>query len=1093
MTTASHRTTLHCLLLALAYLVAGKLGLMLAIPPGFATAIFPPAGIALAALLLYGNRLWPGALIGSTSMNLWISLGAGAPFAPGVLIVALCIGLGATVQAVVGATLIRRFVGAPYRLDNERDVLIFLGLGGPLSCLINSSIGPATLWAAGIINTPELLYSAWTWWVGDSIGVLIATPLMFIALAEPQDVWSARRRTVAIPLLFTCMVVVTLFVRASDWETDRLQNRFNALADEITDNLQLTLAQHLSILDSLERFYASSQQVDREEFKTFVTPSLLKIPGLQAVTWTPRVSAAERAAFEAEAQQISPSLQIFERNPEGRRMRAPARDEYYPVQYIEPHSGNETALGFDTASNIIARAAQTHARDTGKAAATAPLTLIQEHGTQQGVVVYMPIYRNSVALNSTADRRTHLLGFASLVFRVDDLVNRGLAGYTSQGFALKITDVTNATHPLPLFSHGTSLHKKSGLVHWEKTIKVGSRQWRLAYTSLAISTDDQVWMAWFVLAAGLLFTALLGAFLLVVTGHTAKIEHLVLERTEDLAHASAAATASNRLLAAISQSQARFITSENTQQLFDTLLADLLAITNSEYGFIGEVLYHEDHTPYLKTRAITNIAWNEETRRFYAENAPNGMEFTNLDTLFGHVIRSGEAVIANQPNTDPRRGGLPEGHPPLQAFLGMPFFKGERMIGMIGIANRPGGYDQDLLDYLQPLLHTLANLLDAQRLEHARSTSEQALRESESRLRSIFENAIEAIITFDTRGTIRSINPAGEHLFGYTIQELIDHPWHYLLPMDAQQDFQDAFARYLECGTDELIGSTREMEGVRSDGTHIPIEVAISAVRTESGLLFTAIVHDLTERRRVDRMKNEFISTVSHELRTPLTSILGNLSLINGGALGDVPANLQAQIDSAHRNAKRLLNLINDILDIEKIESGQLSIKPKIQPLLPLIIQAIDGNRGYADGFGVNLMLAQPTLTECCAKVDADRLIQIMNNLISNAIKFSPKGETVEVRLTCQHNQAQILIRDHGPGIPESFQSQIFQKFAQADASDTRQYAGTGLGLNITRALVQKMHGHISFSCPTDGGTEFQVSLPTLALPYDNQDQRNIN
>ena len=1088
-TPPTERLPLRCLLLALAYLTTGKLGLLLAIPPGFATAIFPPAGIALAALLLYGNRLWPGVLLGSTCLNVWTSLDAGTPIGPAMFGIAGCIGFGATLQAVIGATLVRHFVAWPSALDNERDVLKFFALGGPVSCLINGSIGPATLWAAGLINTPELFYSAWTWWVGDSIGVMIATPLLFIWLAEPRAVWSTRRRTVALPLLLTCIVVITLFVRASSWEAERMQNRFNTLADDVTDELQLTLAQHLSILDSLARFYAGSERVDREEFKTFVMPSLQKVPGLQAVTWTPRVSAAERAAFEHKTQQLFPSFQIFERNPEGRRMRAAERTDYYPVHFIQPRMGNETALGYDTATNPIAQAAQAAARDTGIATATAPLTLIQEHAHQQGVVVYMPIYRNGVVLNSTADRRAHLTGFVSLVFRVNDLVDHALKDFGQTGLQLRMEDSTGPGEPEHLFLSPT-VQQQRGLFSWQKTLKLGNRDWSLTYTGMPSSADGQAWLAWFVLAAGLLFTALLGAFLLVVTGHTAKVEHLVGERTEDLARASAAAMASNKLLAAISQSQSTFITSEDTRQLFDTLLADLLAITDSEYGFIGEVLHRDDGKPYLKTRAITNIAWNDETRRFYADNAPNGLEFTNLDTLFGHVITSGEAVISNLPGTDPRGGGLPHGHPALNAFLGLPFSKGGHLIGMVGIANRPGGYDQALVDYLQPLLHTLANLLDALRLEHLRSASDQALRESESRLRSIFENAIESIITFDTRGSVRSINPAGELLFGYAAKDLIDQPWHRLLPMDAQQDFQNAFARYLECGSDELIGSTREMEAVRSDGMQFPIEVAISAVRTDSGLLFTAIVHDLTERRRVDRMKNEFISTVSHELRTPLTSILGNLALLQGGVAGDLPQTCRPLIESAHRNSERLLKLINDILDIEKIESGQLPIKLKAQGLLPLLIQAIDSNRGYADSFGVKLTLITPTLTECWAKVDADRLIQVLNNLISNAIKFSPAGETVEVHLTCQEGQAQFLIRDRGPGIPESFQDQIFQKFAQADASDTRQHGGTGLGLNITRALVQKMRGRISFNCPPGGGTEFLVALPLFSAPSDRQDRR---
>ena len=171
----------------------------------------------------------------------------------------------------------------------------------------------------------------------------------------------------------------------------------------------------------------------------------------------------------------------------------------------------------------------------------------------------------------------------------------------------------------------------------------------------------------------------------------------------------------HRMLAVLSRAQERFIRDKNTRELFDEMLRDLLELTGSEYGFIGEILYSPDDTPYLKTHALTNIAWNQEMLDFYAQNAPNGLEFRNLDTLFGRVIVTGKPVISNQPAEDPRSGGLPPGHPPLKAFLGLPFYQAGRLIGSVGIANREGGYDEDLIRYLEPLLNTCANIIEAHR------------------------------------------------------------------------------------------------------------------------------------------------------------------------------------------------------------------------------------------------------------------------------------------------------------------------------------------------------------------------------------------
>lgn len=192
------------------------------------------------------------------------------------------------------------------------------------------------------------------------------------------------------------------------------------------------------------------------------------------------------------------------------------------------------------------------------------------------------------------------------------------------------------------------------------------------------------------------------------------------------------------LLQTIVKAQSCFIKAESISQSFDGILDNLLALTQSEYGFIGEVLHTQEETPYLQTHAITNIAWNEETRNLYNQYAPN-LEFTNLENLFGKVITTGKPVIANNPGMDTRSGGLPQGHPPLNAFLGVPFFHGDKLVGMAGISNRPGGYDEELVEFLKPLLTYCGTLIEANRNEQYRCQTERALRESEERLSLVLD------------------------------------------------------------------------------------------------------------------------------------------------------------------------------------------------------------------------------------------------------------------------------------------------------------------------------------------------------------------
>lgn len=187
---------------------------------------------------------------------------------------------------------------------------------------------------------------------------------------------------------------------------------------------------------------------------------------------------------------------------------------------------------------------------------------------------------------------------------------------------------------------------------------------------------------------------------------------------------------SHKLLSAINRAQSQFITDSDSRIIFEDLLNNLLTLTSSEYGLIGEVLHNTKHEPYLKMHSITNIAWNKDMEEFYEKNAPKGMEFHNLKTLFNAVITTGKPVISNNPSLDPRRGGLPEGHPLINSFMGLPFYRGEKLIGLVGIANRPGGYDEELVEYLKPILNTCANIIEAYRTDQERKRSEEQIKDS---------------------------------------------------------------------------------------------------------------------------------------------------------------------------------------------------------------------------------------------------------------------------------------------------------------------------------------------------------------------------
>jgi len=374
-----------------------------------------------------------------------------------------------------------------------------------------------------------------------------------------------------------------------------------------------------------------------------------------------------------------------------------------------------------------------------------------------------------------------------------------------------------------------------------------------------------------------------------------------------------------------------------------------------------------------------------------------------------------------------------------------------------------------------------------------RKRVERELREANLQMHSILDNANYSIISTDLNGIIKTFNRGAQVMLGYMEAEVVNKMTPMILHLPAEIIARAAslsieLQTYIAADFEVFVAKSRlvlpnenEWTYIRKNGTHISVLLDVTAQFDDDGKIigFLQIASDITERKRMERMKNEFISTVSHELRTPLTSIRGALNLVLAKASLGMSDKAKTLIEAASRNSERLTLLINDILDLEKIESGTLDFHMTPTDLVTITRQALISNEGYATQHNVTIVI-RDTPNHALIIGDEHRLLQVFANFLSNAIKYSYANGIVEISITQIDHYFRVGVKDEGPGIPETFRKHMFQRFAQADSSDTRAKGGTGLGLSITKAIIERHGGAIAYDSKEGVGTEFYFKIPEL-------------
>jgi len=518
-------------LLATLYVVTGKLGLLLAVPPGYATIIWPASGIAIGMLLVHGARLWPAILLGSWLLNAYQSgVFAEDDWLSAKAFAALCIALGSTAQALAGRVLVARLIGVPLRLKSARDVLLLLLLTGPVTCVIAASVGVGTLYALGIIGGEAIAGNWIAWWSGDSLGVLVFTPLVLLAPGGRAQITWRGEAIGHLPFAALLLLALPLGLTFYAWqvisENDYLRGdaKFETLSIAGEKALENRLASYGNALLGAASFIQGSSSVTRAEWRAYAETIRLRenFPGLNGLAWVQPIETAALPEFvRSRRADGAPNFSIHPRT-EGL--------PNYIVTFVEPEGENRAALGLNIAFENNRLEAANLARDSGRAAITGLVLLVQDNHRTPAFLMLHPIYHRNMPTGTTAERRAALRGWTDAPLVALNFL-AALTDRQNTDYRLRIYDGNSELPEAMIYASGAATSVHPAFVK-RGTVQVMQRQWLLVWESTpAFELAQRSTNPLYILVGGLLFTALLSLLLVVLTvRRTEHIEQMVGER-----------------------------------------------------------------------------------------------------------------------------------------------------------------------------------------------------------------------------------------------------------------------------------------------------------------------------------------------------------------------------------------------------------------------------------------------------------------------------------------------------------------------------------------------------------------------------------
>lgn len=534
----------------------------------------------------------------------------------------------------------------------------------------------------------------------------------------------------------------------------------------------------------------------------------------------------------------------------------------------------------------------------------------------------------------------------------------------------------------------------------------------------------------------------------------------------------------------INHAQSIYISEGNIKSALSTLLNETLPLCHSELGFIGKVKKDAENNPFMCALVFSsNKRDDRQLEDFRAANMPENGEYRNLDNLFGMIMRSDKPIISPNLARDMRAGILPAGHPPISSFIGIPIFSGREQIAILGLSNSPIGYTHQTAEDLEPILKSIAQFVQTMNHEQQHAHDKAALEASTQHTQTILNDIADGIITISKEGIIQSFNHAAETIFGYRSKQIIGKNVSELMPDPYKSQHDNYLKAHLKTGRKNILGIGREVSGLRRNGDEFPMDLMVSRVFQNGEPIFIGIIRDITEKKRIDDLRSQFITAASSEILGPLNVIAEAISLMQTGEQGTVSESLHHVLEIAQSNSIKLQKLMSDLIEVQNLSKGDAPFTLETQMVLPLIEETVGRNKAFGDIYQCNVVI-KATPANLTINADKIRFYQAFAQLLQYALKFSEPKSEVPIRISEDRSWVKITIGITGKKFAEGMHKNLFFHYGQHHDQPTQEKSATGdLGLAIAKEIIEKMHGKIQVENKIEACylvVEFQQAVKTF-------------